>query len=145
MNLGYDTLSSLNSRLIYVSLTGFGSTGPSSTQPGYDLMLSARGGLMGITGHTHQPAKVGVAITDISTGLYAASSILAALWERDAKCQPDGSKGSNKGQKIELSLLGVQVACLANVGQNYHVDHNKKGTRWGTAHEVGREPNNAKI
>jgi crotonobetainyl-CoA:carnitine CoA-transferase CaiB-like acyl-CoA transferase len=96
--------------IIYCSITGFGQTGPRKDQAGYDFLLQGMAGLMSITGDPQgHPMKVGVAIVDIMTGLYATSSILAALLERDA--QPEGKR---EGQHIDLSLFDVSVAFLAN-------------------------------
>jgi crotonobetainyl-CoA:carnitine CoA-transferase CaiB-like acyl-CoA transferase len=96
--------------IIYCSITGFGQTGPRKDQAGYDFLLQGMSGLMSITGDPQgHPMKVGVAIVDIMTGLYATSSILAALLERDA--QPEGKR---EGQHIDLSLFDVSVAFLAN-------------------------------
>lgn len=125
MGLGYDTLSTINPRLIYGSLTGFGSHGPLSHKPGYDVMASAMSGLMGITGTPETPVKVGVAITDLSTGLYLHGAIMAALIARSRH---------GRGQKIDVSLLSSQVSLLANIGQNYLIS-GTDGRRWGTAHE----------
>ncbi len=128
LGLGYAELSKLNPSLIYASLTGFGLTGPLAASPGYDVMASARGGLMGITGSPSEPAKVGVAVTDLSAGLYLHGAILAALFARER----DPLK---RGQRVDTNLLSVQVASLANIGQNYLIDNRMKGRRMGTAHE----------
>lgn len=109
--LGYDDLKGDFPRLVYCAITGFGQTGPYAEQPGYDLLAQAMGGLMSITGPADgDPHKVGVATADIYTGLYAAVSILAALRHRDA---------TGQGQMIDLGLLDVQAACLANVALNH--------------------------
>ena len=113
--LDYATLSALNPELIYCSITGFGQTGPYAARPGYDFMVQGMGGLMSLTGKAEGepgagPAKVGVALTDILTGLYSTVGILAALAHRD--------KGGG-GQQIDMALLDVQVACLANQAMNY--------------------------
>ncbi len=109
--LDYESLKLLNPRLIYCSITGFGQTGPYAQRPGYDAMIQAMGGLMSLTGDPEgEPAKVGVALTDISTGLYATIGILAALHQR---------QHSGEGQYIDLALLDVQVATLANQGMNF--------------------------
>lgn len=126
MGYSYDQLSKINPKLIYASMSGWGSTGPMAQQPGYDVMASAMGGLMHITGSADVPAKAGVAITDICTGLYTHGAIIAALYSRIS---------SGRGQHIESSLLETQVAILANIGQNYHIDPSKTGRRLGTAHE----------
>ena len=113
--LDYATLSRLNPRLIYCSITGFGQTGPYAPRAGYDAMIQGMGGLMSITGKRNDeagssPQKVGVAVVDLTTGLYAAIAILAALVQR-------GQTG--RGQYIDLSLLDVSVAMLANQGMNF--------------------------
>lgn len=113
--LDYATLQAINPRLIYCSITGFGQDGPYAARAGYDFLIQAMGGLMSITGAAAGeagagPAKVGVAWVDILTGLYASNAILAALaWRNE----------SGQGQYIDLALLDVQVACLANQGMNY--------------------------
>ena len=98
-------------RLIYCSITGFGQTGPDAGRLGYDAMIQAMSGLMSVTGpDADHPTKVGVAVADLSTGLHAAVAILAALLERQR---------SGRGQYIDLALLDVQVAGLANVAMNF--------------------------
>lgn len=98
-------------RLIYCSITGFGQTGPDAGRLGYDAMIQAMSGLMSVTGpDADHPTKVGVAVADLSTGLHAAVAILAALLERQR---------SGRGQHIDLALLDVQVAGLANVAMNF--------------------------
>lgn len=110
-NLDYAALSARNPRLIYCSITGFGQTGPHSARAGYDLVIQAMGGLMSITGEPgNHPVKSGVAMADILTGLYATQAILAALYERQS---------SKQGQYIDLALLDVQIATLANQGAGY--------------------------
>ncbi|PBP76240.1 CoA transferase [Pseudomonas syringae] len=113
--LDYESLKVVNPRLIYCSITGFGQSGPYARRPGYDFMIQALGGLMSLTGlpdgeEGAGPVKVGVALTDILTGLYSTTAILAALAHRDQ---------SDIGQYIDMALLDVQVACLANQGMNY--------------------------
>tara|TARA_R110000765_G_scaffold89973_5_gene171378 strand:+ start:1100 stop:2302 length:1203 start_codon:yes stop_codon:yes gene_type:complete len=113
--LDYVSLQQLNPGLIYCSITGFGQTGPYAKRAGYDFMIQAMGGLMSVTGKAAGeegagPVKVGVALTDILTGLYASNAVLAALAERER---------SGQGQYIDLALLDVQVACLGNQALNY--------------------------
>lgn len=113
--LDYASLKVLNPDLIYCSITGFGQTGPYAKRAGYDFMVQGLGGLMSLTGRPEGdegagPLKVGVALTDILTGLYSTVAILAALAHR----QHDGG-----GQHIDMALLDVQVACLANQAMNY--------------------------
>ncbi len=109
--LDYASLSKLNPRLVYCSITGFGQTGPYRERAGYDTIVQALGGLMSITGDPDQePQRVGVALIDVMTGLYGALGVLAALQHRQR---------SGSGQCIDLALLDVQVAGLANIGLNY--------------------------
>ena len=127
--LDYDSLSRINPRLIYCSITGFGQDGPYADRPGYDALVQAMGGLMSITGEPDEvpgggPQKVGVAVVDILTGLYATNAILAALLHR-AK--------SDQGQHIDIALLDVQVATLANQAGNYLLSGNVP-QRMGSAH-----------
>lgn len=127
--LDYESLKLANPRLIYCSVTGFGQTGPYAARPGYDFLVQGMGGLMSLTGHPEGapgagPLKVGVALTDVLTGLYATSAILAALAFR-------GRTGL--GQHIDLALLDVQVATLANQAANYFVG-GQVPRRMGNAH-----------
>ena len=113
--LDYAALKELNPKLIYCSITGFGQDGPYAKRAGYDFMIQGLGGLMSLTGRADDevgagPVKVGVALTDILTGLYSTAAILAALASRDQ---------TGKGQHIDMALLDVQVACLANQAMNY--------------------------
>jgi len=114
--LDYPSLERLNPKLVYCSITGFGQTGPYKDRLGYDFLIQAMGGLMSVTGEPDdnggQPQKVGVALTDIMTGLYASNGILAALAEREQ---------SGLGQHIDLSLFDVTAAALANQASNYLV------------------------
>jgi len=123
--LGYETLRALNPGLIYCAITGYGQTGPYRDRPGYDFIIQAEGGGMSITGPVEgPPMKVGVAIVDITAGLFATTSILAALHEREH---------SGKGQYVDIALLDSQVAWLANVGSNYLVS-GQRPARYGNAH-----------
>jgi crotonobetainyl-CoA:carnitine CoA-transferase CaiB-like acyl-CoA transferase len=125
LGLDHDALSAVNPGLIYCSISGFGQTGPYKDKPGYDLLMQAMGGLMSITGAPGgEPMKVGVAVADIFTGLYATVAILAALSER---------RSSGKGQHIDLALLDVQIATLANQGMNFLVS-GQAPQRHGNAH-----------
>lgn len=113
--LDYASLKAVNPKLIYCSITGFGQTGPYARRAGYDFMIQGLGGLMSLTGRPDGdegagPVKVGVALTDILTGLYSTTAILAALAHRDQ---------NGTGQHIDMALLDVQVACLANQAMNY--------------------------
>ncbi|MFL6811723.1 MAG: CaiB/BaiF CoA transferase family protein, partial [Bradyrhizobium canariense] len=123
--LGYEDLKAVNPGLIYCSITGFGQTGPYRKRAGYDFLLQAMGGLMSITGEPDgEPMKVGVAITDIMTGMYATTAVLAALAER---------RHSGEGQHIDLALFDVQIATLANQAMSYLVAGEEPG-RLGNAH-----------
>jgi crotonobetainyl-CoA:carnitine CoA-transferase CaiB-like acyl-CoA transferase len=127
--LDYATLARLHPGLVYCSVTGFGQDGPYRDRPGYDFMIQAMSGLMSVTGEADDrpgggPQKVGVALTDVLTGLYATIAILAALRHRDL---------TGAGQQIDLALLDVQVACLANQALNYLVSGQPPG-RLGNAH-----------
>jgi crotonobetainyl-CoA:carnitine CoA-transferase CaiB-like acyl-CoA transferase len=113
--LDYASLQEINPRLIYCSITGFGQDGPYAQRAGYDFMIQGLGGLMSLTGRGEGeegagPVKVGVALTDILTGLYASTAVLGALAHREQ---------SGIGQHIDMALLDVQVACLANQAMNY--------------------------
>jgi crotonobetainyl-CoA:carnitine CoA-transferase CaiB-like acyl-CoA transferase len=111
--LGYDDLHSINPSLIYCSITGFGQTGPYRDRPGYDYVIQAMSGLMSITGPADgAPHKVGVAVSDVFTGLFAVSSILAALRH---------AEHTGEGQHIDVSLLDSQIAALVNIASNYLV------------------------
>jgi len=126
--LGFDaaTLESINPKLIHLAISGYGTTGPAADRPGYDFVIQAVGGLMSITGDADgdggRPMKVGVAISDVVTGLYATIGILAALLAR---------KGV--GQRVEVSLLGSTLAILVNQAQNAFVSGRSPGRR-GNAH-----------
>lgn len=127
--LDYDSLSALNPRLVYCSITGFGQTGPDAHRAGYDYMIQAMGGLMSITGQPDgsdgaEPMKVGVAVVDLFTGLYASNAILAALMH---------ARSSGEGQHIDIALFDVQAAVLANQATNWFVS-GKVPTRMGNAH-----------
>ena len=127
--LDYESLRAVNPRLIYCSITGFGQTGPKRDAPAYDFMIQAMGGLMSVTGEADDkpgggPQKVGVPITDIMTGMYAAVAVLAALAKREV---------SGRGDYIDISMLDVQVAYLANQAMNFLVS-GKPPRRSGNAH-----------
>jgi crotonobetainyl-CoA:carnitine CoA-transferase CaiB-like acyl-CoA transferase len=127
--LGYEQLRVENSGLIYCSITGFGQTGPMRNVAGYDFIIQAIGGLMSVTGERDDlpgggPQKVGVAVADITTGMYATVAILAALAHRAQ---------SGAGQYIDMALLDVQVAMIANMNMNYLVT-GRAPKRFGNAH-----------
>lgn len=123
--LNYESLKHLNPAMVYCSVTGFGQDGPAADNPGYDFMIQGMGGLMHITGQPDgQPVKVGVAVADIMTGMYATVAILAALNHRHV---------SGEGQYIDLALLDSQVAMLANQASNY-LTSGVSPVRLGNAH-----------
>src|SRR5690625_3577300 len=109
--LDYELLQSINEKIVYCSITGFGETGPYKDMPGYDFIIQAMSGLMSITGDEDSgPQKLGIAIADVLTGLYACIGIQSALNERTL---------SGKGQKIDVSLYDSAVSSLINIGSNY--------------------------
>ena len=125
LGLGYAALKEINPRLIYCSISGFGHTGPDRELPGYDFLIQGRGGFMSITGERDStPMKVGVAIVDVATALFASNAILAALFARER---------TGEGQHLDMALLDSQIALLANVGSNYLCSGEVPG-RWGNAH-----------
>ncbi|EKG20100.1 CoA-transferase family III [Macrophomina phaseolina MS6] len=124
--MDYESVSKINPSLIYASITGYGQTGPYSDRAGYDVMVEAEMGLMHITGSRDgPPVKVGVAVTDLTTGLYTSNSIMAALIGR-------GRTG--KGQHIDVALSDCQVATLTNIASSALISGKKDSGRWGTAH-----------
>lgn len=123
--LDYATLKALNPRLVYCSITGFGQDGPYASRPGYDFMIQGMSGLMSVTGEADGgPVKVGVALADLITGLYASNAILAALMHRER---------SGLGQHIDVALLDSMVAALANQALNYLASGRSPG-RLGNGH-----------
>lgn len=124
IGLDYAALKEINPRLIYCSISGFGHTGPDHKLPGYDFMIQGRGGFMSITGERDgTPLKVGVAIVDLASALFACNAILAALLARER---------TGEGQHIDIALLDSQIALLANVGSNY-LCSGEVPERWGNA------------
>jgi formyl-CoA transferase len=125
MGLGYEALQEVNPRLVYCSISGYGRTGPYAERPGYDFIIQAEGGMMGVTGPEEGPPfRVGIPIVDINTGMFAATAILAALRARDL---------TGEGQLVDVSLLDSQAALLTNVASNYLVG-NQEHRRLGNAH-----------
>jgi formyl-CoA transferase len=127
--LAWDDLRAINPRLVYCSITGFGQDGPYAARPGYDFMIQGMGGLMSITGERDDapgggPQKVGVAVADLMTGMYATVAILGAVLHRER---------SGEGQYIDLALFDCQVAMLANINMNYLVS-GQPPRRLGNAH-----------
>lgn len=126
--MDYETLRRINPGLIYASITGYGQTGPYASRAGYDVMVEAEFGLMHITGtRDGAPVKVGVAVTDLTTGLYTSNSIMAALLGR-------GKTG--RGKHIDVSLSDCQTATLANIASSCLISGKKDSGRWGTAHRM---------
>lgn len=127
--LGYEDLLKVNPKIIYCSVTGFGQTGPRATEPAYDFLIQAMGGLMSVTGERDDqpgggPQKVGVPIVDLVTGVYAALAILAAIVGRNE---------TGRGEYIDLAMLDVQTGLLANQAMNYLIS-GRTPQRTGTAH-----------
>lgn len=127
--LDYESLKAVNPRLIYASITGFGQTGPKKDNAAYDFMIQAMGGLMSVTGEPDstpggKPQKVGVPITDIMTGMYAAIAVLAAIARRNE---------TGDGEYIDIGMLDVQASYLANQAMNYLVS-GRTPQRTGNAH-----------
>ena len=127
--LDYASLSTINPKLVYCSVTGFGQTGPYRERAGYDYAVQGIGGLMSVTGERDDlgggPQKVGVAVADLFTGMYATVAILAALRHAER---------TGEGQQVDMALLDTQVAMLANLGANYLVSGKVPG-RAGNAHQ----------
>ena len=128
--LDYESLKAVKPDLVYCSVTGFGQTGPLAERAGYDFIVQGMGGFMSITGERDAlpgggPQKAGVAIADLMTGMYSTVAVLAALAHRDR---------TGEGQAIDMALLDVQVAMLANVGSNF-LASGKAPQRWGNAHQ----------
>ena len=127
--LDYASLKTINPRIVYCSITGFGQTGPYADRAGYDYAIQGMGGLMSVTGERDDlgggPQKVGVAVADLMTGMYATVGILAALRHAEK---------TGEGQQVDMALLDTQVAMLANLGANYLVSGAVPG-RMGNAHQ----------
>jgi crotonobetainyl-CoA:carnitine CoA-transferase CaiB-like acyl-CoA transferase len=127
--LDYASLKAINPRIVYCSVTGFGQTGPYADRAGYDYAIQGMGGLMSVTGERDDlqggPQKVGVAVSDLMTGMYATVGILAALRHAEK---------TGEGQQVDMALLDTQVAMLANLGANYLVSGKVPG-RMGNAHQ----------
>ena len=127
--LDYESLKAVNPRLVYCSITGFGQAGPYSSRAGYDFLIQAMGGLMSVTGEAEGrpgggPQKIGVALSDILTGLYTTIGALSALAWRDK---------TGQGQHVDMALLDVTIAAMANQAMNYLVS-GKAPTMMGNAH-----------
>ena len=127
--LDHETLCAENEKLVYCSITGFGQSGPRHMQPGYDILVQALSGIMSITGEpVGEPMKVGVAIADITAGLFASNAIMAALLARQSKAD-----GSGKGDYIDIALFDSCLAWLANVGSAFMMTA-ELPQRMGNAH-----------
>ncbi len=125
LGLSYEALQELRPGLIYCTITGYGTTGPLADQPGYDFIAQALGGMMAVTGpEDGEPTRVGVAITDLMTGIFACNAILAALFARQR---------TGAGQRIDMALLDSQVAAMSYVASNYLVS-GQEPARLGNAH-----------
>ena len=127
--LDYESLKQIKPDLVYCSITGFGQTGPYAHRAGYDFIIQGMGGFMSLTGESDDlpgggPQKAGVAICDLMTGMYSTIAVMAALTHRDR---------TGEGQYIDMALLDVQVAMLANMGSNF-LTSKKIPKRWGNAH-----------
>jgi succinate--hydroxymethylglutarate CoA-transferase len=126
--LDYESIKKVKPDIIYASITGYGQTGPYSDRAGYDVMVEAEMGLMHITGSRDgPPVKVGVAITDLTTGLYTSNSIMAALL---------GRARTGEGQHVDVALSDCQVASLANIASSALISGKPDTGRWGTAHRM---------
>src|SRR5256885_4333575 len=123
--LGYETLRAMNPGLIYCSISGYGHDGPYAMRPGYDFVAQAESGIMSVTGEVEgEPQRVGSPVADISAGMFACMSILAALHVREK---------TGKGQRIDISLLEAAVSLLGNVSSNYLIS-GEEAVRYGNGH-----------
>ncbi|KAL2414722.1 Acyl-CoA transferase [Exophiala dermatitidis] len=125
LGIGFDDLRNINPSIIHASISGYGSGGPYRQRAGYDVIAGAEAGLLHITGEADgPPSRPGVALTDMSTGLFLHGAILAALWYRSQ---------TGHGQKIDASLFETQIALLANVASTW-LNTGQEAKRWGTSH-----------
>lgn len=123
--LDYEAIAALNPAIVYCSITGFGQTGPYAKRPGYDYIIQGMGGLMSLTGEPDgEPMKSAVAVADLFTGMYAVTTILAALRHAER---------TGEGQHLDVSLLDCQIAMLANLGSSYLIS-GQRPTRFGNQH-----------
>ena len=133
LGFGEETLRTLNGGLVHLAISGYGPTGPAADRPGYDFVIQAAGGLMSITGASDTdgggPTKVGVAISDVLSGMLGAVGVLAALVGRER----DGGPAAGRGQRVDVSLLGATLASLVNQAQNAFATGVAPG-RLGNAH-----------
>jgi len=128
LGLDYESLSRKNRGLVYCSVTGFGPSGPLSDQPGYDVIVSGSYGLMSITGSEDEPAKTGVALTDVLTGTHAFGGIMTSLYQREQ---------TGEGRRVDVSLMESSLSSLVNIASStLNSPHDwPPPKRWGTAHE----------
>ena len=124
LGLGYDVIKEINPKMVFCSISGFGRTGPEKDRAGYDVLLQAYGGLMSITGTEEEPAKAGMSIADLSTGMFSAFSIVSALM---------GVQKNGVGQYLDASLLDSQVALLNHMATGYYASGSSP-KRMGTMH-----------
>ncbi len=125
LGINYESIKQVNPRIVYCSISGFGQTGPYSNRTAYDIIIQGMGGFMGITGEPERPpVRIGVAITDLGTGMYAAIAIISALWLREK---------TGKGQYLDLSLLDTSVSWMTYMAQNYFAT-GKSPKPMGSAH-----------
>jgi succinate--hydroxymethylglutarate CoA-transferase len=128
--MDFETLHELHPSLIYASITGYGQTGPYASRAGYDVMVEAEMGLMHITGERDgPPVKVGVAVTDLTTGLYTCNSIMASLIARSK---------TGRGQHLDVALSDCQTASLTNIASSVLISGQRDAGRWGTAHRTSQ-------
>uniref|UniRef100_A0A023FCB7 Putative l-carnitine dehydratase/alpha-methylacyl-coa racemase n=1 Tax=Amblyomma cajennense TaxID=34607 RepID=A0A023FCB7_AMBCJ len=126
LGLGYEDIKTVAPQIVYCSITGYGQKGPYRERAGYDVIAASMGGLLHITGpRGGEPCKVGVAITDLATGLYAHGAVMAALLQRTR---------TGRGQWVNCNLFSTQVSVLANIASNY-LNANLEASRHGTSHE----------
>lgn len=132
--MDFQSINKINPGLVYASITGYGQTGPYRKRAGYDVMVEAEMGLMHITGSRDgPPVKVGVAVTDLTTGLYTSNSIMAALIARAR---------TGRGQHIDVALSDCQVATLANIASSSLISGQPDSGRWGTSHRMFHDTRN---
>ncbi|KAH9471321.1 hypothetical protein Pst134EA_005221 [Puccinia striiformis f. sp. tritici] len=130
LGIGYEALREINPRLIYSSISGYGTTGPKAKAAGYDVIAAAQSGFMSITGEPDRsPMKTGSAICDIVSGLHSTIGILASLYARDGSSKD----GGGMGQKVESSLFESALSLSVNVGSSF-LNAGEDAKRWGTSH-----------
>ena len=132
LGLGFDTVHAVAPHCHYASLTSYGRSGPLSSRAGYDVTIAGEGGLLSLTGSEAEPARGGVALTDIATGYALCTAVLAALFHDRRPGR--GADEPVQGQRIETSLFATQVALLSSIGQSALLDPAYESRRYGTAH-----------